>query len=148
MYGNILIFNSISKDIVEAFLYTILLKTYGRDLKKGLVSVIALYYINCRGKLASYRPICGSLLYKAQEIMGQLTCLMPLLQCSYGAAKSVSHIISVNHLMQFLMRLNDAYDHVQNQILVMDPLPSVNKAYFMIYVPKNNVKFIFYRRYL
>ncbi|KAL0369646.1 UNVERIFIED_CONTAM: hypothetical protein Sangu_0282700 [Sesamum angustifolium] len=34
--------------------------------------------------------------------------------------------------MQFLMGLNDVYDHVRTQILVMDPLPSVNKAYRMI----------------
>ncbi|KAK9165874.1 hypothetical protein Scep_001065 [Stephania cephalantha] len=34
--------------------------------------------------------------------------------------------------MQFLMGLNDIYDHVRNQILVMDPLPNINKAYSMI----------------
>lgn len=34
--------------------------------------------------------------------------------------------------MQFLMGLNDSYDHVHNQILLMEPLPSVNKAYSMV----------------
>ncbi|KAJ0096195.1 hypothetical protein Patl1_16565 [Pistacia atlantica] len=34
--------------------------------------------------------------------------------------------------MQFLMGLNDSFDHVQNQILVMDPLHTINKAYSMI----------------
>lgn len=41
-------------------------------------------------------------------------------------------IDSQNKLMQFLMGLNEAYDSIRNQILVMDPLPSVNKAYAMI----------------
>ncbi|KAL2232700.1 UNVERIFIED_CONTAM: hypothetical protein Sindi_1450000, partial [Sesamum indicum] len=31
----------------------------------------------------------------------------------------------------FFMRLNNEYDHVRNQLLVMDPIPNVNKAYAM-----------------
>lgn len=34
--------------------------------------------------------------------------------------------------MQFLMGLNDTYDHVRNQILLMEPLPSLNRAYLMV----------------
>lgn len=41
-------------------------------------------------------------------------------------------ITNSNHLMQVLMGLNDIYDHIRNQVLLMDPLPSVNKAYFMV----------------
>src|SRR5262249_39713524 len=44
----------------------------------------------------------------------------------------VSKITSSTHLIQFLMGLNDAYDHIRNQILLKDPLPTVNKAYSMI----------------
>lgn len=47
---------------------------------------------------------------------------MPLPHCSCSAAKSILDITS----------FNDAYDHVRNQILVMDPIPSVNKACSMI----------------
>ncbi|KAL0358416.1 UNVERIFIED_CONTAM: hypothetical protein Sangu_0691000 [Sesamum angustifolium] len=36
-----------------------------------------------------------------------------------------------NQLMQFLMGLGDVYDHVKSQVLLMDPLPSVGKAYSM-----------------
>ena len=41
-------------------------------------------------------------------------------------------VTSFNRLMQFLMGLNDTYNHVRNQILIMDPLPSVNRAYSMV----------------
>jgi len=34
--------------------------------------------------------------------------------------------------MHFLMRLNDAYESIRAQILLMDPLSNVNKAYCMI----------------
>ena len=34
--------------------------------------------------------------------------------------------------MQFLMHLNDEYEAIRGQILLLDPLPTVNKAYSMI----------------
>jgi len=33
---------------------------------------------------------------------------------------------------EFLMKLNDGYESIRGQILLMDPLPSVSKAYSMI----------------
>jgi len=35
-------------------------------------------------------------------------------------------------LIHFLMHLNDEYESVRSQILLLDPLPNVNKAYAMI----------------
>ncbi|KAL0387499.1 UNVERIFIED_CONTAM: Retrovirus-related Pol polyprotein from transposon RE1 [Sesamum radiatum] len=35
-------------------------------------------------------------------------------------------------LMQFLMGLSDVFDSVRHQLLVMDPVPSINKAYAMV----------------
>ncbi|CAA2968605.1 Hypothetical predicted protein [Olea europaea subsp. europaea] len=37
-----------------------------------------------------------------------------------------------NKLMQFLMGLNESYDNLKNQILSMDPWPTVNRAYSMM----------------
>jgi len=34
--------------------------------------------------------------------------------------------------MQFLMHLNEEYEAIRGQILLLDPLPTVNKAYSMI----------------
>ncbi|KAL0458574.1 UNVERIFIED_CONTAM: hypothetical protein Slati_0484600 [Sesamum latifolium] len=34
-------------------------------------------------------------------------------------------------MMQFLMGLNEHYDNIRSLILVLDPLPNVNKAYSM-----------------
>nr|GEV35790.1 hypothetical protein [Tanacetum cinerariifolium] len=39
---------------------------------------------------------------------------------------------SNSKLIQFLMKLNDEYESVKNQILAMDPLPTVNKAYYIV----------------
>lgn len=62
----------------------------------------------------------------------ELAVLMPSQECDCGFAKSASEITSFNHLMQFLIALNEAYDHVRNQILLIEPFPSVNRAYSMI----------------
>jgi len=35
-------------------------------------------------------------------------------------------------LIHFLMHLNDEYESIRGQILLLDPLPNVNKAYAMI----------------
>ncbi|KAL0453131.1 UNVERIFIED_CONTAM: Retrovirus-related Pol polyprotein from transposon RE1 [Sesamum latifolium] len=40
--------------------------------------------------------------------------------------------IEENQLIQFLMGLSEPYDSIRSQILVLDPLPSVNKAYSMV----------------
>lgn len=36
------------------------------------------------------------------------------------------------HLMHFLIGLSDRFDHIRNQILVMEPLPTANKTYSML----------------
>lgn len=69
---------------------------------------------------------------KLKRLWDELTCFIPIPVCTCGSAKAVADRTSFNQLIQFLMRLNECYDHRRNQILVMDPLPSVNKAYSMI----------------
>lgn len=49
---------------------------------------------------------------------------------SPSAHSSVS--LERRRLMQFLMGLSDAYSTVRSQILLMDPLPPVNRAYSML----------------
>ncbi|GJX47354.1 hypothetical protein Tco_0272544 [Tanacetum coccineum] len=39
---------------------------------------------------------------------------------------------SNSKLIQFLMKLNNDYESVRSQILAMDPLPTVNKAYYIV----------------
>ena len=52
--------------------------------------------------------------------------------CTCGNVKAVASILSNNQLMQFLMGLNESFDSVRSQILLLDPLPLVNKFYSMV----------------
>lgn len=60
-----------------------------------------------------------------------MNCLIQLPPCNCGSAKAIFDFTSSTRLMQFLMGLNDTYDGLRNQILVLDPLPTVYKAYSM-----------------
>lgn len=51
--------------------------------------------------------------------------------CNCGSAKAMLDFTSSTRLMQFLMGLNDTYESLRNQILVLDPLQSIHKAYSM-----------------
>lgn len=77
---------------------------------------------------------------KLKKLWEELNVLQPIHQCSCGVMKNCtcdtpSNMVKIDtykKLIQFLIWLNDIYDNVTNQILAMDPLPSVNKAYSMI----------------
>ena len=52
--------------------------------------------------------------------------------CTCGNVKAVASILSNNQLMQFLMILNESFDSVRSQILLLDLLPSINEVYSMV----------------
>ncbi|KAL0318650.1 UNVERIFIED_CONTAM: hypothetical protein Sangu_2021200, partial [Sesamum angustifolium] len=52
--------------------------------------------------------------------------------CTCGSNKAKLEEIEENQLIQFLMGLSEPYDSIRSQILVLDPFPSVNKAYSMV----------------
>ncbi|GJS73701.1 pyridoxal 5'-phosphate synthase-like subunit PDX1.2 [Tanacetum coccineum] len=53
-------------------------------------------------------------------------------ECSCNLVDKFLEIEGRSKLIQFLMKLNDEYESVRNQILAMDPLPTVNKAYYIV----------------
>lgn len=128
------ILNSISKEI-EAFLYTNCASELWHELEErfGECNGPLLYQLQREISSISQGDMSTIQYYtKLERLWDESACLMPIPQCSYGAVKSVADLTSFNHLMQFLMGLIDSFDHVRNQILVMDPFLSVNKAYLMI----------------
>ncbi|KAL0347918.1 UNVERIFIED_CONTAM: hypothetical protein Sangu_1019600 [Sesamum angustifolium] len=68
---------------------------------------------------------------KLKKLWDEFASLDPLPPSSCGTSKKLRNQIGSNQLMQFLMGLSDAYDHVRNEVLLMDPLPTAAKAYSM-----------------
>ncbi|KAL0342923.1 UNVERIFIED_CONTAM: hypothetical protein Sangu_1179700 [Sesamum angustifolium] len=69
-------------------------------------------------------------------IWDELDVLMSTPQCTCGctceAFKATADQAVFTRLIQFLMGLSDMFDHMRDQLLVMDPVPIVNKEYSII----------------
>ena len=77
---------------------------------------------------------------KVKKVWDELQVVDPIPQCTCGIisnctchlTKILADMESRLRLMQFLMGLNSGYEVVRSQILAMDPIPPVNKAYYLI----------------
>ncbi|KAL0314937.1 UNVERIFIED_CONTAM: hypothetical protein Sangu_2338100 [Sesamum angustifolium] len=134
------ILNTISKDIVNAFLYS----SSSRDLwleleaRYGECDDTLLYKIQRGINSISQGNMTVTAYYtKLKQLWDELVCLMPPALCSCGLCvcgcnKTKAEQTDASQLIQFLMGLNDSFDNIRNQILVLEPLPHVNKAYSMV----------------
>lgn len=129
------ILNALSKDIAKVFLYATNTCELWGELRErfgdnnGPLMYRLMKEINnvsqARAPLMMYYT-------KVKKLWDECACVEPVFVCDCGAAKSFTDMESKHKLMQFLMGLNETYDHVRNQILIIELLPSANKAYFMI----------------
>ncbi|KAL2235920.1 UNVERIFIED_CONTAM: hypothetical protein Sindi_1324200 [Sesamum indicum] len=115
------ILSSISKEIAEAFLFA--------NSAKDLWTELEARFGDSNGPptLPDSKRNCLNL------TKGHDRPLDPLPECSCGASKKLSNRAASYQLMQFLMDLSDAYDHVRNQILLMNPLATAAKDYSMVH---------------
>lgn len=123
------------KDIVEAFLYVNTAKELWDELEErfGECNGPLLYQIQREISTVTQGNLTVAQYYtKLKKFWDELACLTPVPECTCGAPKSVTEALDSNKLIQFLIGLSDAYDSIRGQILLMEPLPSVNKAYSMV----------------
>ncbi|XP_011100181.1 uncharacterized protein LOC105178417 [Sesamum indicum] len=129
------ILNSISKDIVESFMYTNTSRELWIELENrfGQSNGPTEYRLKKElGALTQGSSSVSVYFSKIKKLWDELACITYTPKCTCGAAKETAEIRSHDQTIQFLMGLNDIYDHVRNQILMMEPLPAVSKAYAMI----------------
>ncbi|KAL2228986.1 UNVERIFIED_CONTAM: hypothetical protein Sindi_1878300, partial [Sesamum indicum] len=130
------ILNSISKGNAEAFLYAKSTRDLWMELKMrfGESNEPLLYQIQRDISSISQRNMSVVEYFtKLKRLWDELISLNPLPVCSCGASKKISYRMEAYQLIQFLMGLGDPYDHVRNQILHKDPLPTAAKAYSMVH---------------
>ncbi|XP_042946088.1 uncharacterized protein LOC122279473 [Carya illinoinensis] len=73
----------------------------------------------------------------SKVLWDELLNYQPLLVCHcHGCTCNSSKMFAQNYhqtyVMTFLMGLNDVFDNVRGQILMMDPLPSINMAFSLV----------------
>ncbi|KAL0428623.1 UNVERIFIED_CONTAM: Retrovirus-related Pol polyprotein from transposon RE1 [Sesamum latifolium] len=134
------ILHTISKDIVNAFLFapSTLSLWVELEARYGECDGPLLYRIQGEISSMSQGNLSVSTYFtNLKQLWDELVCLMPPAMCTCGNCtcacnKRKTDQMEANQLMQFLMGLSEPYDNIRSQILVLDPLPSVNKAFSMV----------------
>ncbi|XP_021602565.1 uncharacterized protein LOC110607721 [Manihot esculenta] len=127
------ILHSISKELAKAFLYA----TFEKELRKeinerfGEANDSLLYQL--RKEISSFTQsnISFTIYFTKFKKLGDELASLRLPFCSYGSTKTMTDFDNDDKLIQFLIGLNESYECVKDHILLMDPLPSINKAYTM-----------------
>ncbi|KAF5475503.1 hypothetical protein F2P56_007303 [Juglans regia] len=52
--------------------------------------------------------------------------------CTCQALKSVGDVQETDYVFKFLMGLNDSYEHIRGQIILMSPMPSLDKTFSLV----------------
>ncbi|KAL0439534.1 UNVERIFIED_CONTAM: hypothetical protein Slati_2436400 [Sesamum latifolium] len=133
--------NAMNKSIPNAFIYTKSARVLWITLieRYGVCNGPLLYQLEREISSATQGDLSiMNYFTKLQMLWDELVELRPLPECTCASPctcnmpKATTELIEERHLMQFLIGLNDEYDGVRSQILVSEPLPSINKAYRMI----------------
>ncbi|XP_075083407.1 uncharacterized protein LOC142167147 [Nicotiana tabacum] len=74
---------------------------------------------------------------KLTDLWEEYDALMPCPRCDCPKSKSYSEHFEYHRLLEFLMGLNESYAQPRSQILMMSSVPSVNKAYSMLFSEKS-----------
>nr|GFA25326.1 hypothetical protein [Tanacetum cinerariifolium] len=137
------VLNSMITELSDAFLYTQSAQELWKEITEryGQSNRPLIYQLErelshiCQVSLsiASYFTKLKRCWDELQNLNGLPTCTCGKMRdCSYGILDKFLEIDSGSKLMQFLMKLSDEYKAVRSQILGMDPLPNVNKAYYIV----------------
>lgn len=134
------IINAMSKELVEAYIYAKSARQVWIELKEKYGESDNPQIFNLRKHMATMAQGNDSLaLYskKLKKHMDELNCLEPRPQCICGKctcniSKRLEEIYCANDVMQLLMGLNETYDTMVCNIMMMEHLPPFNKAYSMI----------------
>ncbi|KAL2225526.1 UNVERIFIED_CONTAM: hypothetical protein Sindi_3025900, partial [Sesamum indicum] len=133
--------NSMSKDMVESFIHF--------NTSRGLWLAIKARYGWSNGPLIYQlqRELSSMVqqdlsltayLTNVTKLWNELNCLAPAPKCKCGHCtrginKEIDELTSLTQLMQFLMGVYETFNNEGSQILMLDRLPSVEKAFSMLY---------------
>ncbi|GAV71481.1 hypothetical protein CFOL_v3_14975, partial [Cephalotus follicularis] len=67
-----------------------------------------------------------------KALRDELSSYHSLPNCTCTGTLTLTNFFDKDYFMDFLQRLNESYASVRSQLLLMDPLPSANKAYSLL----------------
>lgn len=63
--------------------------------------------------------------------------------CNYDGVKKIEVYFQVNYIMTFLMGLNDSFSQAHTHILLLDPLPPINRVFSLVIQVKRHGQLVF-----
>ncbi|KAL0371332.1 UNVERIFIED_CONTAM: Retrovirus-related Pol polyprotein from transposon RE1 [Sesamum angustifolium] len=129
------ILNSVSKEIVDAFIYATSARALWLELEARYGGSNGPMIYNLEREISSISQGDMSVttyFTKIKMLWDELICLDPLPVCTCTAHRQTADREASRQLMRFLMGLSSVYEHVRRQILLMEPRPHVQKAFAMV----------------
>lgn len=127
--------NSISKDLPATVIYIETTKEIWSDLKDRFSRGNGHRIFQLQKAISSLsqdQMMVSSYFTKLKALSDELGNYKPIPSCSCGAMKILVEIQQQEHVMKFLMGLKESYSNVRGQILLIDPLPPLNKAFSLV----------------
>ncbi|CAN6584026.1 unnamed protein product [Malus baccata var. baccata] len=127
--------NSISPEIQSSIIYCDLAYQVWEDLKERFSQTnnMQLYHIESAIHDCTQGTITMSSYFtKLKALWDERDAAISLPDCDYNTLQHVLAFQQNQKAIKFLMGLNETFSAVKDQILLMDPLPPVNKVYSLV----------------
>jgi hypothetical protein len=129
------ILNSISKDIAESVIYINTAEEMWLDLKDRFSQKNGPRIFQLQKAISAHSQgsMSVSAYYtKLKGLRDELHNYRFVPECSCGSSKAIQEHNHQEYVMQFLVGLNDSFAQVRGQILLLDPLPAINKIFSLV----------------
>ena len=130
--------NSLSKDISASVLYSETASEIWNDLREPFQQHNGPRIFQLRREMINLRQDQDSVsvyFTKRKAMWEEMNNFIPQCtcgKCTCGRMKNLSLYHQTEHVMTFLMGLSESFTHARGQVLLMDPIPSINKVFFLI----------------
>ncbi|KAF5478995.1 hypothetical protein F2P56_005510, partial [Juglans regia] len=127
--------NSLSKEIAASVIYVESANEVWSDLQERFSQGNGPRIFQLQKSIASLMQNDLSVSAYFTQMKGLWDELMnyrPLPVCSCGGLRTLMAMHQQDYVMRFLMGLNDSFSQVRGQILLIDPLPPMNKVFSLV----------------
>jgi hypothetical protein len=129
------ILNSVSKEIASSVIYIENAADVWIDLKERFSQKNGPRIYQLQKSLSSLSQedlSVGAYFTRIKSFWDELSNYRPIPFCSCGSMKTIHDYFHHEYVFQFLMGLNDSFSHIRGQILLLDPLPPINKVFSLV----------------
>lgn len=134
------ILNSVSREIATSVIYTDSAHEIWTDLRERFQQSNGPRVFQIRREMMTLNQgedSIGVYYTKLKSLSEELSQLRPICSCGKCECDGVKKYFQAEHVMNLLMGLNETFAQTRAQILLMDPLPPVNRVFSLLAQEEN-----------